>query len=1181
MRKTRNQLTDPRLSQRRNPSLNFRNNSWKQERKKNKEERLFKFKRPIWSYMNVATHNVKGCSGKQADKLDHIANMINNRKTPTIYLIQETWMSEEKGETLIDDVLFISYGCEKEPDETRAKNGGVSIALSKSAQKAWKRAGQPDPIRPGRVAKTARNIGLELHFLDSKKKIIKLFVISTYLPCSTYDDNEFDETLEQLQNIINQCPKDAIPIIGGDFNASIGVNDINNINDNDINDNDINGTTGTFGNPYRNDRGETLRTFLIMNNLCSTSTFFKKNNYNTYSWCGNEENPKQIDHIFIRKEDKKRVINCETGDTAGVMSDHHSIDNTIRLAEHIPRKKNSKTKNNRTHQSIVTEEKKKKKKIEWYKILERPDDFKDLLYKNITDSKSTSNPNNNTNNIIIDTNNNNINSNNINTIMKIVMIIIVIIISFSNNNNIDPYDQLSECIKITAEELFDGDDNVRKRKPWFELSQKALLEKINARNKSFGKYSKDKSISNLTILKNSRSNLKKKKEEAKILWIASKVSELESCMDIDPRSAWKATKEIAGGLYGHHKNTASMKMKKPNGEYCTNDLENAEVFKNFYLKLYNNHEGTKFDESILNEIDEQPEKPILGALPTDKEIQRALSKMAYEKSPGPNGIPTEAFKNLDNYGMLLLRDTIRKYWTDNQYNPEVFTRLGLCILPKTGDLSNPNKWRGIALGNIIAKLISSIIATRLTMHINTFGIDEQCGCLFGKGSADATFTLKSSLQTIREHQLEAHVLFVDLVKAFDSVNRELLWKILKLYGIPDSLIVILKKLHTNITYIMKVGEEEVEIEGTVGVKQGDNLGPILFILLVQAVASTLDKKWTFDTPDFRKHELKKDGSIKYNPSLKKKIPISTAGKAFSFWKSYYVDDAAYVFLSRKDIEDASKLIKSHFTRFGLTVHCGDRRSDGNSKTEAMYIPPPGKTATTTDTADILINEFEFFSYCNKFKYLGTIFTPSLKDDLDIQRRINQANGAFATMKRVLCNKDIPATLRIRLYNATVTNILLWGCESWALTEELRRKLEVCHHRFLRKMIGITIYDVKDNHISNEQVREELNNCYTFHQSLEMRRARWLEKLALMGCNRGPKNALRSWIYNKPRKQGGQQQHIRTSLSITLTDSLHFDSDKMNDWMLEAKLEPKKWANRIETALNLVPKSYVPLKLRKW
>ena len=104
--------------------------------------------------------------------------------------------------------------------------------------------------------------------------------------------------------------------------------------------------------------------------------------------------------------------------------------------------------------------------------------------------------------------------------------------------------------------------------------------------------------------------------------------------------------------------------------------------------------------------------------------------MAYEKFPGPNGVPREAFKNLDNYGIILLRETIRKCWNDNEYNPEVFTRLGLCILPKSGDLSNPNKWRGIALGNIIAKIISSIIATRLTQHINTFGIDEQCGCLF-------------------------------------------------------------------------------------------------------------------------------------------------------------------------------------------------------------------------------------------------------------------------------------------------------------------------------------------------------------------------------------------------------------------------------------------------------------------
>ena len=88
-------------------------------------------------------------------------------------------------------------------------------------------------------------------------------------------------------------------------------------------------------------------------------------------------------------------------------------------------------------------------------------------------------------------------------------------------------------------------------------------------------------------------------------------------------------------------------------------------------------------------------------------------------------------------------------------------------------MSNQNKWKGIALGDIVGILISSIRATRLTKHIETFGMDEQCGSFFGKGCADTTFTL-TSLETLQEHQKEAHILFVDLVKAYDSVNQELL-----------------------------------------------------------------------------------------------------------------------------------------------------------------------------------------------------------------------------------------------------------------------------------------------------------------------------------------------------------------------------------------------------------------------
>ena len=67
------------------------------------------------------------------------------------------------------------------------------------------------------------------------------------------------------------------------------------------------------------------------------------------------------------------------------------------------------------------------------------------------------------------------------------------------------------------------------------------------------------------------------------------------------------------------------------------------------------------------------------------------------------------------------------------------------------------------------------------------------------------------------------------------------------------------------------------------------------------------------------------------------------------------------------------------------------------------------------------------------------------------------------------------------------------------------------------MVGTTIYDVKDNHISNKQVREELI-CYKFHQSLELQRVRWLKKKALMDGNRGQKrHCIRGFMIKQESK----------------------------------------------------------------
>ena len=133
------------------------------------------------------------------------------------------------------------------------------------------------------------------------------------------------------------------------------------------------------------------------------------------------------------------------------------------------------------------------------------------------------------------------------------------------------------------------------------------------------------------------------------------------------------------------------------------------------------------------------------------------------------------------------------------------------------------------------------------------------------------------------------------------------------------------------------------LEATVGVIQGNNLRPILFIYLIQTVATTLDKEMhgaNIKQTNFRSYKKRKDGMLQHNPSLSKATNVKNEGTKFEFDKSFYVDNAAFIFLSRDDIQRGGKLIQTHFRKFGLAVHAGNKAKKGDkSKTEAMFIPP--------------------------------------------------------------------------------------------------------------------------------------------------------------------------------------------------------------------------------------------------
>ena len=165
----------------------------------------------------------------------------------------------------------------------------------------------------------------------------------------------------------------------------------------------------------------------------------------------------------------------------------------------------------------------------------------------------------------------------------------------------------------------------------------------------------------------------------------------------------------------------------------------------------------------------------------------------------------------------------------------------LAILPKKGDLSLAGNYRGIMMLEVAYKIIANIVRSRLPPIVEGLGDETQCGFRRRRGCSDAIFTIQQLVAKRREHNLETWVLFLDLVKAFDRVPRELLWKVLLKYGAPPKLVDLLIALHKSVIVKFEIDGVKKILNAIIGVKQGDLLGPILF------TPSTLPASWRHGT----------------------------------------------------------------------------------------------------------------------------------------------------------------------------------------------------------------------------------------------------------------------------------------------------------------------------------------------
>ena len=200
-----------------------------------------------------------------------------------------------------------------------------------------------------------------------------------------------------------------------------------------------------------------------------------------------------------------------------------------------------------------------------------------------------------------------------------------------------------------------------------------------------------------------------------------------------------------------------------------------------------------------------------------------------------------------------------------------------------------------------SKIFSSILCRRLFRIIDTHGVKYQFGSTLGVGYQDGSFTIETMLHLRHNYHLPTWILFVDLVKAFDTYNHALMDKLLERYGCPPALCSSIARIYKDSKVRLIIGEIDTTIPFHVSVKQEDSMAPVLFLFIIIGFAETLEKEWLRNdlTPlQFRQYN---NSPLSKGYITSHKRSTFSKGTLFDIFCILYVDDGAFRFPSREEL----------------------------------------------------------------------------------------------------------------------------------------------------------------------------------------------------------------------------------------------------------------------------------------
>ncbi|BHF60742.1 hypothetical protein SprV_0100370800 [Sparganum proliferum] len=223
--------------------------------------------------------------------------------------------------------------------------------------------------------------------------------------------------------------------------------------------------------------------------------------------------------------------------------------------------------------------------------------------------------------------------------------------------------------------------------------------------------------------------------------------------------------------------------------------------------------------------------------PSLRETIRAVQQLSSGKAPGSDAIPAEVYKHGYPQPMDHLTALFQEMWRQGEVPQDFKDATIVHLYKQKGNRQLCDNHRGISLVNIAGKIFARILQNRLNNHLEQGLLPEsQCGFRRHRGTTDMIFAARQLQEKCQEMRTHLYSIFVDLTKAFDTVNPEGLWKIMQIFGCPERFIQMVRRLHDGMmARVTDNGAVSEAFAMNNGVKQGRVLAPTLLSLMFPAM----------------------------------------------------------------------------------------------------------------------------------------------------------------------------------------------------------------------------------------------------------------------------------------------------------------------------------------------------------